>query len=61
MTRTQVKKSTEKRAEPQVDETPESRESPSKEITDELLDEIDGLLESNAEEFVAAFRQKGGE
>ena len=61
MTRTQVKKSTEKWAEPQVAELPESQESPSKEITDELLDEIDGLLESNAEEFVAAFRQKGGE
>jgi ubiquitin-like protein Pup len=29
--------------------------------TDELLDEIDALLEENAEEFVAAYRQKGGE
>ncbi len=30
-------------------------------ITDDLLDEIDGLLEPEAEEFVNAFIQKGGE
>ncbi|HAT1131039.1 ubiquitin-like protein Pup [Corynebacterium striatum] len=29
--------------------------------TDDLLDEIDGLLENNAEEFVRAYVQKGGE
>lgn len=29
--------------------------------TDALLDEIDGLLEINAEEFVASYVQKGGE
>ncbi len=28
---------------------------------DEILDEIDGLLEENAEEFVKAYTQKGGE
>ncbi|GAP54698.1 ubiquitin-like protein Pup [Arthrobacter sp. 92] len=28
---------------------------------DDLLDEIDGVLESNAEEFVRAFVQKGGQ
>ena len=28
---------------------------------DDLLDEIDGVLESNAEDFVRAFVQKGGE
>lgn len=28
---------------------------------DELLDEIDGLLEENAEEFVKGFVQKGGQ
>ncbi|MCC9069848.1 ubiquitin-like protein Pup [Arthrobacter cryoconiti] len=28
---------------------------------DDLLDEIDGVLESNAEEFVRGFVQKGGE
>lgn len=29
--------------------------------TDELLDEIDEVLETNAEDFVKAFVQKGGE
>ncbi|AIG64136.1 hypothetical protein CATYP_05275 [Corynebacterium atypicum] len=29
--------------------------------TDDLLDEIDGLLETNAEEFVNSYVQKGGE
>lgn len=29
--------------------------------TEELLDEIDALLEENAEEFVLNYRQKGGE
>ncbi|WIM68839.1 ubiquitin-like protein Pup [Corynebacterium breve] len=29
--------------------------------TDDLLDEIDGLLETNAEEFVRSFVQKGGQ
>lgn len=28
---------------------------------DSVLDEIDGVLESNAEEFVRSFVQKGGE
>lgn len=28
---------------------------------DELLDEIDGLLETNAEEFVKSYVQKGGQ
>ncbi|AZA11419.1 ubiquitin-like protein Pup [Corynebacterium gerontici] len=28
---------------------------------DELLDEIDGLLENNAEEFVRSYVQKGGQ
>ncbi|MGG5172537.1 ubiquitin-like protein Pup [Pseudarthrobacter sp. J1738] len=28
---------------------------------DDLLDEIDGVLETNAEEFVRAFVQKGGQ
>lgn len=29
--------------------------------TTDLLDEIDGLLENNAEEFVRAYVQKGGQ
>ena len=35
-----------------------------KEVTDDvdsLLDEIDGVLEENAEDFVKAYVQKGGE
>jgi len=32
-----------------------------KEELDDLLDEIDGVLESNAEEFVKNYVQKGGE
>jgi prokaryotic ubiquitin-like protein Pup len=28
---------------------------------DEILDEIDSIIEQNAEEFVAAYVQKGGE
>ena len=31
------------------------------EEVDDLLDEIDSVLESNAEEFVRSFVQKGGE
>ncbi len=29
--------------------------------TDSLLDEIDGILETNAEEFVRSYVQKGGQ
>ena len=32
-----------------------------KEATDDLLDEIDEVLESNAEDFVSNYVQKGGE
>ena len=32
-----------------------------KDDLDTLLDEIDGVLEENAEEFVAGYVQKGGE
>ena len=31
------------------------------EALDNLLDEIDGVLEENAEEFVASYVQKGGQ
>lgn len=30
-------------------------------LTDEMLDEIDSVLEQNAEEFVSSFIQKGGQ
>lgn len=36
-------------------------ESKQSALTDDLLDEIDAVLEENAEEFVAAYIQKGGE
>jgi prokaryotic ubiquitin-like protein Pup len=49
----------------EVVEDVQPKESPSAEelkaATDELLDEIDALLEVNAEEFVASYIQKGGE
>lgn len=44
---------------------PSPKENPEvealKEYSDDLLDEIDGLLEENAAEFVANYQQKGGE
>lgn len=40
---------------------PEAQASTATEGVDDLLDEIDGVLESNAEEFVRAFVQKGGQ
>ncbi|GAA1338836.1 ubiquitin-like protein Pup [Arthrobacter roseus] len=51
----------------EVDETPLPTQQSSVDITqqtagtDDLLDEIDGVLEVNAEEFVRGFVQKGGQ
>ena len=42
-------------AEPSVQSTADT------EGVDDLLDEIDGVLENNAEEFVRGFIQKGGQ
>lgn len=39
----------------------QTAEAASSEEVDELLDEIDSVLETNAEEFVRSFVQKGGE
>lgn len=39
----------------------QAQQSSQTEGVDDLLDEIDGVLESNAEEFVRAFVQKGGQ
>jgi ubiquitin-like protein Pup len=41
--------------------TPAAQESAQTQGVDDLLDEIDGVLESNAEEFVRGFVQKGGQ
>ncbi len=41
--------------------TASSRAERLKEEMDELLDEIDSVLEENAEEFVKSYVQKGGE
>ncbi len=57
----QNRKSKPRREEEQAktDATPEAQEK-STEI-DDLLDEIDEVLEENAEDFVRGFVQKGGE
>ena len=49
--------------EEEVQEAPaeQASESNSTKEVDDLLDEIDAVLESNAEDFVRAFVQKGGE
>lgn len=46
-----------------VEETPAGSEKGEalKAELDDLLDEIDGALESNAEEFVRSYVQKGGQ
>ncbi|WP_018156115.1 ubiquitin-like protein Pup [Demetria terragena] len=47
------------------DDAPEVPTAPTAQVkdeeTDSMLDEIDSVLESNAEEFVRGFVQKGGQ
>jgi ubiquitin-like protein Pup len=53
----------------QVEKAPEKKEQTEEEEratheaigVDDLLDEIDGVLEENAEEFVRSYIQKGGQ
>jgi prokaryotic ubiquitin-like protein Pup len=53
----QVEKAPEK-----VEQTEEEERATHEAIgVDDLLDEIDGVLEENAEEFVRSYIQKGGE
>jgi prokaryotic ubiquitin-like protein Pup len=61
--RTQKQKSTPERTEETVDEAPAStaRGEKLKAELDDLLDEIDDVLETNAEEFVKSYVQKGGQ
>ncbi len=61
--REQKKKATTSRTEEVVEELPSSTKQGDKlkAELDDLLDEIDEVLEDNAEEFVRSYVQKGGE
>ena len=61
--REQKKKKSAERADDVVDEVPATSASGDKlkAELDDLLDEIDEVLEDNAEEFVRNYVQKGGE
>ncbi|MEZ5142757.1 MAG: ubiquitin-like protein Pup [Acidimicrobiales bacterium] len=61
--REQIKKTTPSRTEETVEEAPASTEKGEKlkAELDDLLDEIDDVLETNAEDFVKSYVQKGGE
>jgi prokaryotic ubiquitin-like protein Pup len=61
--REQKKKPTREREDVEVDEAPAGSERGEalKAELDDLLDEIDDVLETNAEDFVKSYVQKGGE
>lgn len=61
--REQKKKPTPQRREETVEEEPASTETGDKlkAEMDDLLDEIDDVLETNAEDFVKSYIQKGGQ
>ena len=61
--REQIKKPAPARQEEEVAEAPAASESGEKlkAELDDLLEEIDDVLETNAEEFVKAYVQKGGQ
>ncbi len=61
--REQIKKSSPAEADEEIAATPASSETGEKlkSDLDELLDEIDDVLETNAEDFVKSYIQKGGE
>lgn len=61
--REQKKKSAPQREEEVVDDVPAASESGEKikAELDDLLDEIDDVLEQNAEDFVKSYIQKGGQ
>jgi ubiquitin-like protein Pup len=61
--RTQKQRSAPERTEEAVEEAPAStaRGEKLKAEMDDLLDEIDDVLETNAEEFVKSYVQKGGQ
>lgn len=61
--REQKRRTAPSRTEETVEETPGASESGEKikAELDDLLDEIDEVLETNAEDFVKSYVQKGGE
>ena len=61
--REQKRKTAPSRQEEEVDEPPATSESGEKikAELDDLLDEIDEVLETNAEDFVKSYVQKGGQ
>jgi ubiquitin-like protein Pup len=61
--RTQKQKPVPSRTDEAVDEVPAKTESGEKlkAELDDLLDEIDDVLETNAEDFVKSYVQKGGQ
>jgi len=61
--REQIKKSAPAKADEEIVEAPPASEKGEalKAELDDLLDEIDEVLETNAEEFVKAYVQKGGQ
>lgn len=62
--REQKRKNTPQRDDDVVEEAPAAESASGDKIKaelDDLLDEIDGVLEQNAEDFVKSYIQKGGE
>jgi len=61
--REQVRKPTSRQEEKEIAEVPSTNEQGEalKADIDDLLDEIDEVLETNAEDFVKSYIQKGGE
>ena len=61
--REQIRKSPSEKPEVEVEETPAVSEKGEKlkAELDDLLDEIDEVLETNAEDFVKSYVQKGGQ
>jgi ubiquitin-like protein Pup len=60
--REQRRRSTSRTDDAELEETPNVQAGEElKAELDDLLDEIDGVLETNAEEFVKNYVQKGGE
>lgn len=49
------------RQEPVAEESPTPAAKADHSITDDLLDEIDAVLEENAQEFVSSYIQRGGQ